>query len=503
MNFIKIYCNLGYYNFYRDGNHFYVLHTNKERTRTLNENEIKELLQYIFSSDVTYSHDEYPYKIYIDENNNKRFFKNGKEDLLMFIQKNGKTAIQYNEGTNSDELVKLITLKIKKKMITMLLVVTETATLLSGALAVNTTIAYNKPYQVINLEEAIALIENSRSLPDEYNQFFENEELIQDILKYASLERSEELRKRLTNFGILYFTKDELENLPADTNGYYNSLKNCNKIHLRDGSVLIFLEVAPHEYIHLFQSLGEYNYIFEPCAEIMSHEYFERNRWVYKEQVYNLALLMEVIGPEPILECCFATNQEPLENEIGKYLNEADKNSLLEELKKEVGTADDNKIKNYIRKMIKTKRERNPELEYLNENLNGSERLGKSYYFNTHSEKYSNESTSYEEIVEDININNIMELQIYHHETLSTTILSKPDDIKSELEDLKEKGTSLRFKNKDGRDGILYYSDNTLKASYREERKMPSIRNLFGSPKELNDMLEDPLKPQNENGKIL
>lgn len=93
MNFLKIKSESGYYNFYSNDNTYYVTHTNTKRTRTLDEEEVNALLTYVFSSDMTYSHDENNYQIYIDEMNNKRYFRNGKEDLIKFIFNNGTSAI--------------------------------------------------------------------------------------------------------------------------------------------------------------------------------------------------------------------------------------------------------------------------------------------------------------------------------------------------------------------------------------------------------------------------
>ena len=417
MNFLKIKSESGYYNFYSNDNTYYVTHTNTKRTRTLDEEEVNALLTYVFSSDMTYSHDENNYQIYIDEMNNKRYFRNGKEDLIKFIFNNGTSAIYASSNKKEmayEDVGKMITLKVKKDIITMLLVVSETAAMFTGSLAFNNELMRSDPYLQVGSSELMDLIEKTSDIPEEQKNYFKNDTFIRDMIRLASYSRSEELRQRLKNFGIVYFDDDELNNPQYDNiTGYYEFLLTSNKIHLRDEEY--FDWAAAHEFVHLFQCNTQYNYIIEPCAEMMSHEYFERDqRYTYAEDVRNLSLLMEVIGPKPILECCFADIDTSLENAIGEYLDENDKNELLKELRVKTKNADKAKIRLYIKKMIKRKRELHPELEYLNKNLDGWERMvRRNYFFNQHSPKFYRKCHTEKqacEVLKPVDLDNIEQL---------------------------------------------------------------------------------------------
>ena len=416
MNFLKIKADSGYYNFYSIDNTYYVTHTNTERIRTLDKEEIQGLLNYVFSSEMTYSHDENDYQIYIDEMNNKRYFRNGKEDFIKFIYNNGISAVYASSNKKVmtyDKVGKMITLKIKKDIITMLLIVTETASMFTGSLALSEFMKYD-PYTPVQASELMDLIEKTSNLPEEQKEYFENDAFIRDMIRLAGYTRSQELRQKLNHFGIIYFDIFELNNPNYDDiGGYYELLFTGNKIHLR--SEEYFDWAAAHEYVHLYQCNTQYNYIIEPCAEIMAHEYFERDQgYSYPEDVRNLALLMEVIGPKPILECCFADIDTSLENAIGEYLDEKDKNELLKELRVRTKNADKEKIRLYIKKMIKRKREMNPELKYLNNYLNGEERLyNRGYYFNQHNQAFYRKCQTEKqtcEIQRDVDTDNIEEL---------------------------------------------------------------------------------------------
>ena len=387
MNFLKIKTDSGYYNFYSIDNTYYVTHTNTERIRTLDKEEIQGLLNYVFSSEMTYSHDENDYQIYIDEMNNKRYFRNGKEDFIKFIYNNGISAVYASSNKKVmtyDNVGKMITLKIKKDIVTMLLIATETAAMFTGSLALSEAIKYD-PYTPVQASELMDLIEKSNNLTEEQKEYFKNDTFIEDMVRLARYSRSEELRQRLKDLGIIYFDPYELNDSNFDDiGGYYECLSTPNKIHIRGEDY--FDWAAAHEYVHLFQCNTQYNYIIEPCAEMMAHEYFVRDQgYAYAEDVRNLALLMEVIGPNPILKCCFADIDTSLEDAIGEYLDEKDKNELLKELRVTTKNADKEKIRLYIKKMIERKREMYPKLKYLNNNLNGEERLyNRSYYFNQH-----------------------------------------------------------------------------------------------------------------------
>ena len=124
MIILKILGKTGIYNFYSDNKSFYVTHTNKERIRTLKKDEICRLMDNIFSSEMRYSHDENGYQIYLDAANNKRYFKNGKEDLIKFLYNNGTTSICFsiekdNQNNQNNNTGKRYLLKTKNNIFKM------------------------------------------------------------------------------------------------------------------------------------------------------------------------------------------------------------------------------------------------------------------------------------------------------------------------------------------------------------------------------------------------
>ena len=397
MIFLKILGKTGIYNFYSDNKSFYVTHTNKERIRTLKKDEICRLMDNIFSSEMRYSHDENGYQIYLDAANNKRYFKNGKEDLIKFLYNNGTTSICFsiendNQNDQNNNTGKKYLLNTKKGIFTMLAIVIGTVSLFKGDLILN---EQNEIFNLSNsmqAEEAIDIIETTSTIPEDTKQYFQNELFFNDILKYVDESFAEELRNiRFEDFGILYFTEEELNDPEKkDLAGYYSDTENPNKIHLRDQSPEIFNFAGAHEFVHLCQYPTKYIYIRETCAEIISHEYFNRSKkYAYHPAILNLSLLIEVIGPEPILKCCFAADDEALENAISEYLSKEDAEALLKEFKIHAKEGNHDKIKEYIQKMIEKKRELHPELEYLYYKLDGNERSDCSYFFNQHYDDYT------------------------------------------------------------------------------------------------------------------
>lgn len=413
MNFLQIKTNSGYYNFYSDGNSYYATFTNTKIIRTLTEDEIDNLLEYLFTNNITYSHEENGYQVYIDETNNKRYFRNGKEDLIKFIYNNGISTIVANSKIFSyGDVGKMITLKVQKEIVTMMLIATETAAMLTGSLAFNNHIQTYDQFIPLKTTDAIDLLNKSKNLTEEEKEYFKNAIFIEDMLRFARTTRSEVLRERLTNLGIVYFTDQELED--ETLSGYYDFYYHNNVIHLRNEDH--FILSAAHEYAHLFQCPTKYPYILEPTAEMISHEYFDRDgAYSYTEEIANLCLLMEVIGPQPVLEVCYAGINTNFENAIGEYLDEEDKEALLNEFKNYAKYADEEKIRSYIRKMVERKRELHPELEYLNKYLTGYERVNgrRGYYFNQHVPEFYKECKSDRqayEVIRDVDINDIDEL---------------------------------------------------------------------------------------------
>lgn len=319
---------------------------NGKIARLLNEEEAKYLLNTILVSKIEYKESKEGYDIYIDEAGNQRFYKDGKEDYLMFFYNNGISAIENEIKTNEDknktkEIAKRFKLVTGGIVLGLTLSVFGIEAYQKQNTSESSTIEYAQDnflnekaeHEKVNvdLNECKELIYNSEYLSDDEKNILYNEDLFTDVLAIADNSRNFNLREKLNNININIFS---LEDEPWH-NGYYNRLKP-NEINLADyleSDYESYKNVLIHEYIHLLQFNNEYSYIQEACAEIIKDEYFDVKIANYYDKVYNVKFLMELIGPEPILECSFKNDTSKLENEIGKYLEQEDADRLITLLK--------------------------------------------------------------------------------------------------------------------------------------------------------------------------
>lgn len=110
-----------------------IILANNNETRVLSKEESEDLINSLFESILVFKERVNNYDIYIDEVGNKRYFKDNKEDLLMFFKNNGKKYIMYsslldNNLNEDDKFFRIFKLKIRKEMV---------AYLLCSALAIN------------------------------------------------------------------------------------------------------------------------------------------------------------------------------------------------------------------------------------------------------------------------------------------------------------------------------------------------------------------------------
>lgn len=358
MLFMTIIIESRKYNFYSDNNEYWVTYADNEYIHYLTEEETKELLRLAFSSKIKYSHNENGYDIFLDTMGNKRYFKDGKENYGLFFLNNGESALLTvdEEKTNgkNDSTIKRIIVNIELGLATFLLTLTMNNLLQLAELRYHQWEYSRIPIERLEVKEASYLIDDSSDLSPEEKQYFKNIVFLVDVLKTAEPSRAEELRQRLTEFGILTFTEDELNDPNKyDVAGYYNDIIKNNKIHLRDYTY--FDHAAAHEFVHLCQDPSCPHYIREACAEIMAHEYFEKDMNTYYEARENITYLMEIIGPQPIVECNFKGDTTSFRSAIREYLNEEDTTELMNELYKEPKKADHNKIRKLLEKMADKK----------------------------------------------------------------------------------------------------------------------------------------------------
>ena len=73
---------------------FSIVHVNDTIIETLSKNDAISLILKLLSSELTFKEKENDYDIYLDEANNKRYFKNGNENYFLFFKKNGVDAVK-------------------------------------------------------------------------------------------------------------------------------------------------------------------------------------------------------------------------------------------------------------------------------------------------------------------------------------------------------------------------------------------------------------------------
>ena len=301
-----------------------VIHSKKNKTRCIKEEEAIFLLETILSSNLTYKEKYNDYDVYLDEADNKRYFKDGKEDFKMFFYNNGIDYIKYkNKGKNS----KAKQFKMKAGLLTTYIVLSSTALLLSFPKYRYMVVdpIYEKE---IVLEDAEDLILNSKDLDKEDRDYLYNKAFLNDVLEISNNNRNYSLREKLNNIKIYTYNEDQRPHAV----GYYNSIEP-NHIYMREDitkdNEKEYYGTLSHEFVHLLQNESDYLYIHEASAELMSYEYYDNKIDSYTPEVIRLKVLMEIIGPKPIMECNFKEDDYSLENAISNYLDEEDTKKLL------------------------------------------------------------------------------------------------------------------------------------------------------------------------------
>ena len=357
-----------YYVHLEDNFKFSIVHVNDNIVEVLKSEEVKTLFENVFSSKLTYKEKYNNYDIYIDESDNKRYFKDGVEDFKLFFDNNGVSAISYFEKIDKDRInnskvkrIKIITTLLAFEIMfspAFFMVTYANTDDFVGNLELITD--YNKGLSLIEAKE---LINDSRNLTNVEKELLCNESLLKFVLKYSNNNRRQySLRCALKNIGIERFSINQDETCK----GYYNLLE-INKIHIRDDVLKNtdeYDDTLLHEFVHLLQDSNKYTYIHEACAEIISNEFAKTPNLSYIEECKRVKVLMEIIGPKPIIECEFDGYTTGFEYEIGNYLSDEDKDKLLhlfeitsEELNSSLTNRDkvNEEIDNLLAKMYRTK----------------------------------------------------------------------------------------------------------------------------------------------------
>lgn len=327
--------------------YYYVVYTSNESISVLNKSQTISLFKDLVESKMVFKEKENDYDIYLDEAGNRRYFKNGNEDYLKLFMNNGKPTTMYDEIEQ-----KVIEAKKKFEFVRILftrgVAVTEavasaflTAVLIEAIMHPGTKISDNFIIDIgkfsnivkgnLTVDEMTDYImdTNGDNFDKKSKKYLANEDLFNDVLDYADPSRYYILRKKMKNINIRYFDETDKDRINQGVVGYYD-FNNINTINIADDSEHVFDYATGHEFIHLLQDNNKYYYIREACAEIMKWEYFDEPISAYRDQINRTYKLMEIIGPDPVMECNFKGDTSNFENTIISNLGEEDGKRLLE-----------------------------------------------------------------------------------------------------------------------------------------------------------------------------
>lgn len=410
---MKIIANNEIYYVEKENNQYSVLCINNEKDYYLDKTEWNNLITEMLGGEKKFLERKDGYDIYLDSMNNKRYFKDGVEDLEKLFKVNSASALLFQERLLEDDnsSPKKLSLSSKKSNKFTILFITFliTVELMNSPFAVVRLNGNENPQRNIenieNIVEPITLEEMTEKINEckTYEQYqkdiLANKDFLRDVFLTADTKTRKELRIRYNNLAKKIFTEQEKEDRP-NTSGYVSQMEP-GVMHLRDDTKEIFHSSGAHEFIHINQVDLTYSYIIEPSAEIMGEEYFNEPAISYYESRVNLAILMEIIGSEPIMRLNFNGEREEFENILKLYLSEEDAELLLSEYRKkadrtvykgeELEVADHNLIRKMLGKMYTKKylgkiMEEDPIIQQY---LNGNKKfMSNRYFFNQKSEKY-------------------------------------------------------------------------------------------------------------------
>ncbi|MBQ6477500.1 MAG: hypothetical protein IJI43_03605 [Bacilli bacterium] len=318
--------NDNYYLETNDNSYNIVLSNNSE-TRILTEVEAKQLLDNIFGGKKTFKEKCDGYDVYIDESGNKRFFKDGREDFEKFYYTNGEDALLYYDDQYDDNILKRFYIK-NKEAITGFVIGSLLAVPIWNAYdAISHTFYYDGNKIVIVKEMTTDLakdyINDSSGIDEEMKDYLINEDFFNDILNISDHSRNYILNKKLDDITVKY---DEEKCKKKHVGGFYN-ITNPNVVTLQDESYIDY--ALAHEFVHLMQDNNIYHYILEASAEMLAQEYYDSRAVAYPKQRENLRILLEMIGPKPIMELNFKGDISSFEKSIYDNLDKEKADRLL------------------------------------------------------------------------------------------------------------------------------------------------------------------------------
>lgn len=300
------------------------------------------------------------YDVILDlDTNLKHYFNNGKENLKLFLNNFTPVTIALfknnkDNKTNLKAIGYAFSLLICMNNCFLLYHSNPKAKIIINQLAQHQNVIdqlNNTPEFTIDIVKKVI---NSNPNLDEYDKnIILNEELLNFVIPYINMDA--EYRAELYNFILPNFTiekKDIEEKGIIGLRKYNKIILDTNKIKKNKNSEEYYIHVLTHEFTHLVQPFGtNYSFIYEGVTEMLSNEfsYLKKDPCnSYSENQKYIAILMEIIGTEPILEYCFTNNENCIKEKLKPYLIDEHLNELLECFKIEANEANLNKVNNLL-----------------------------------------------------------------------------------------------------------------------------------------------------------
>lgn len=310
----------------------------------------KNIISSINLNDKCYKLFDYKgYELFYDPINElKHYIKGGKEDVELFLKYNSSDACLY-KGNSFFKTVVAIGLSGVVLVTSVFLVskILESHSSIVELESFENYIEYvekTEDYKILKpildnnltLDEAIKYIYSSNLSEDE-KDLLADENLLSEVIYYYNQGNVSNLGCLcLNNIEINYFPQGQLG---VGVNGVYNPLF-MNTINLSDdckNDPSKKMESLTHEYIHLLQTDSiSYKYLTETTADLISSEYYYLDQTSnYQEGVKTLKLLIEIIGPDPILKGIFGGDFSEFESILKDNLSSNDYKLLTTDLLKQ------------------------------------------------------------------------------------------------------------------------------------------------------------------------
>ena len=296
------------------------------------------------------------YDVILDlDTNLKHYFNNGKENLKLFLNNFTPVTIALSKD-NKDNKTNLKAIACAFSFLTCI----NSSFLLYHSIS-KPKISLDQPAQYQEVidqlndtpeftMDIVKKVINSNPNLDEYDKIIIlNEELLNFVIPYINMNKS--YRAELYNFILPNFTiekKDIEEKEVIGLRGYNIIVLDTNKIN----ESKLYVDTLTHEFTHLLQPVGSnYSFIYEGVTEMLSNEFSylkkDPNNSYKKNQKY-IAILMDIIGTEPVLEYCFTNNENCIKEKLKPYLIDEHLNELLECFKISDDKTNFNKVNNLL-----------------------------------------------------------------------------------------------------------------------------------------------------------